>query len=70
VLWRDYLDLLTVGKASAQFKLLRVNSKISEIIATAEECGYRAKLEKWQKVKAEVAAAVSKNEQVSYKIVA
>jgi hypothetical protein len=70
VLWRDYVDLMAVGKASAPLKLNLVLAKICEIIATAEECGYKAKLSKWQKVKAEVKAAVSKNEQAAYKIVA
>ena len=45
-------------------------AKISEIIATAEVCEYKAKLSKWQKVKAEVEAAVGRKEQASYKIVA
>ena len=70
MLWRDYLGLLAQGKTSAPLKLNRVLAKISEIIATADECGYKAKLSKWQKVKVEVEEAVSKKEQASYKIVA
>ena len=41
-----------------------------EIIATAEVCECKAKLSKWQKVKAEVEAAVGRKEQASYKTVA
>ena len=70
VFWLRYVDELTVGKPSAPLKLIRVLAKISEIIATAEECGYKEKLLKWRKVKAEVEAAVSEKEQASYRIVA
>ena len=44
VFWRDYVDVLTMGEASAPFKLNRVLAKISEIIATAGVRGYKAKV--------------------------
>ena len=66
-LWRDYVDLLTQGKAQrATLKLNSVKVKIAEIIGVAAECGYALMLAKWQQVKREVEEAVSKNEAAAY----
>jgi hypothetical protein len=65
--WRDYVDLVTQGKAQrATLKLNTVKAKISEIIFTAEQCGYKEKLAKWRQVKEDLERAVSKNEAAAY----